>query len=397
MFTALSSRLKDLNEKHFDCFNKLSRLFALALHEVDCGCFEFDNRALMKLRRTPGSRLHTFPRLLFSEWRSLKLPTNETVIVAVSGGADSTSLLLALDELNKAQKTSLRICVAHLDHGIRSNSKKDARWVRNLVKQLGLKSVIGHANAADEAASSSKNLEQVARSLRYEFLERTANRLRSKFVLTGHTMDDQAETVLLRLIRGSAGEGLSGMDALRPLSKGSKVTLVRPLLWARRSQTEDYCRARKTEFLHDEMNDDERFSRVKIRKQVLPLMQQVNRRVVEALSRTASLLKEDGSLLVSQADLLLSEATDNEPTNHDTKVPPISVDVLLGAPPALRRRALRQWISTGRGDSRRVEMVHLLAVERLLEGNKGGRTVELPNGCRVRRRRGSLEFEPKSD
>jgi tRNA(Ile)-lysidine synthase len=343
------------------------------------------------------SRLHSFPRLLLAEWRRLKLPTNETVIVAVSGGADSTSLLLALDELNKAQKTSLTICVAHLDHGIRPNSKEDARWVRNLAKQLGLKSVIERADTLGEASSTSQNLEQVARSLRYEFLERTATRLRSRFVLSGHTMDDQAETVLLRLIRGSAGEGLSGIHALRPISKGSRVTLVRTLLWARRSQTEDYCRARKTEFLHDEMNDDERFARVKIRKQLLPLMQQVNRKVVEALSRTASLLKEDGTLLVSQADLLLKKATENGSTNPETNAPPLNVDVLLGAPPALRRRALRQWIAHGRGDARRLEMVHLLTVEKLLEGNKGGRLVELPNGSRVRRKRGWLEFEAKND
>jgi len=351
----------------------------------------------MKVRHNPGSRLHSFPRLLFAEWRRLKLPTNETIIVAVSGGADSTSLLLALDELNKAQRTSLTIVVAHLDHGIRSNSKEDARRVRNLAKQLGLRSVIGHADAVGEANSTAQNLEQVARSLRYEFLERTAKRLRSRFVLTGHTMDDQAETVLFRLIRGSAGEGLSGMDALRLLSKGSRVTLVRPLLWARRYQTEDYCHARRTDFLHDEMNDDERFARVKIRKQVLPLLQQVNRKVVEALSRTASLLKEDGSLLLNQADLLLGEAIDAGYINLETNTPYLRVDVLRDAPPALRRRALRQWISHGRGDSRRLEMVHLLAVEKLLVGTKGGRMVELPNGARVRRKRGWLELEVKND
>jgi tRNA(Ile)-lysidine synthase len=210
-------------------------------------------------------------------------------------------------------------------------------------------------------------------------------------------MDDQAETVLLRLIRGSAGEGLSGMDALRPVSTGSPITLVRPLLWARRSQTEDYCRYRQIDFLHDEMNDDERFSRVKVRKQLLPLMKEVNRKVVEALTRTASLLRDDGAVLVNDADLLLTKAMEGMPVNPATNLPALRVDVLADAPPALRRRALRKWISNGRGHSRRLEMTHLLAVDRLLQGNKGGRVIELPNGFRIRRKKGRLEFEAEND
>ncbi len=352
----------------------------------------------MKTRNRSGVRLHSFPRVLFAEWRRLKIPVADaTVIVAVSGGADSTALLLALDELNKAQKTSVTICVAHLDHGIRQESKKDARWVSQLAKSLGVRSVIGRAKAVVEANATADNLEQTARRLRYEFLERTAKRLGADFVLTGHTMDDQAETVLFRLIRGSAGEGLTGMNAVRPISKESKINLVRPLLWARRHQTEEYCRSRQTEFLHDEMNDDERFARVKIRKQLMPLMQQVNNRVVEALSRTASLLREDGALLVNDGDRLLSKAIEGAAPDPQTKAPSLSVDVLSGAPPALRRRALRQWISNGRGHARRLEMVHLSAVERLLEGNKGGRTVELPGGFKVRRKRGWLELTAEND
>jgi len=343
------------------------------------------------------SRLHTFPRLLFAEWRRLKLPLNETIIVAVSGGADSTALLLALDELNKANRTSLTICAAHLDHGIRQDSKEDAQWVRQLARKLGLKAVIGRADVKAEASAASENLEQTARRLRYEFLERTARRLHAKFVLTAHTMDDQAETVLLRLIRGTAGEGLSGMDALRPLSKGSPITLVRPLLWGRRVQMEEYCHQRQIDFLHDEMNDDERFARVKIRKQLLPLMQQVNKKVVEALSRTASLLKDDGAVLVNDADLLLTRAMEGTPVNPETNLPALRVDVLADSPPAVRRRALRKWISNGRGSSRRLEMVHLIAVDGLLQGSKGGRVVELPNGFRIRRKKGWLEFDAEND
>jgi tRNA(Ile)-lysidine synthase len=186
------------------------------------------------------------------------------------------------------------------------------------------------------------------------------------------------------------------MEALRPLAKNSSIKLVRPLLWARRVETEAYCRLRKTEFLSDEMNDDQSFVRVKVRKQLLPLMQSFNNRIVEAISRTATQLREDGAVLVSDSDALLQRAAvSNE--GDETKPPALDVKVLAGAPSALRRRALRQWLSNARGNTRRLEMVHLLAVEKLLEGNAGGRVVELPKGGRVRRRRNRLEFESEND
>jgi len=337
--------------------------------------------------------------MLLSEWRKLRLPiTGEEIVVGVSGGADSTALLLALEELVINNKLQVQICAAHLDHGIRKGSRKDAIWVTDLAKKLGFERVIGRAKVAEQARENSENLEQAARTARYAFLERTAKRRHSRFVLTAHTMDDQAETVLLRLMRGSSGAGLSGMEEQRPLSSGSPISLVRPILWARRGQTEDYCRQRRTDYLHDEMNEDERFARVKIRKQLMPVMQSFNNRVVEALSRTAKLLREDGAVLFNSSGDLLQKAAQDSSNSDETKAPPLNVSVLADAPPALRRRAIREWIANGRGGStRRLEMVHLLAVEQLLTGNKGGRVVELPNGSRVRRKRGYLEFEAENN
>jgi len=335
--------------------------------------------------------------MLLVEWRQLRLPVSgETIVVAVSGGADSTALLLAIEELKTQQKLYVDICVAHLDHRLRKSSAKDARWVSELAAQLGFRTIIGRSKVAEAARANSDNLEQAARKARYAFLERTARRVAANYVLTAHTMDDQAETVLLRLMRGSGGFGLGGMEAVRPLAKDSSVKLVRPILWARRLETEDYCRLRKTEYLSDEMNDDQTFSRVRIRKQLLPLMQSFNNRVVEALSRTAAQLREDGAVLFDDSDALLRRAVVST-QQSETETPALDVRVLANAPPALRRRALRAWLSEARGTARRLEMVHLVAVEKLLDGNAGGRTVELPGGGRVTRRRGRLEFEFEND
>jgi tRNA(Ile)-lysidine synthase len=186
------------------------------------------------------------------------------------------------------------------------------------------------------------------------------------------------------------------MEALRPLTRNSSIKLARPLLWARRTETEDYCRLRKTDFLSDEMNDDQRFARVKVRTQLLPLMHSFNARIVEAISRTASQLREDGAVLFDNSDALLRQASVSNQEN-EAKSPALDVKLLANAPPALRRRALRQWLAEARGTARRLEMVHLLAVEKLLEGTAGGRMVEVPGGGRVSRRRNRLEFELEND
>ena len=342
-------------------------------------------------KRQPS--LSNFAATVEREWHKLKLPNDgQTIIVAVSGGADSSSLLMAIDELIGTQRLRLWIIVAHLDHRLRKGSQEDAKWVSELAKKLGYSAIIRAANVRKRASDASENLEQVARRVRYDFFHKVAQEQSAKLVLTAHTLDDQAETVLLRLLRGSAAEGLSGIETVRPIKIGSDVLVARPLLsWARREEGESYCRSRKVRFRVDEMNQDERFARVRVRKQLLPLMQTFNNRIVEALARTASLLREDAHALSDQAESLLCEA---KITGEDSDTG-LDIPVLQAAPTAVSRRAVRSWIRTHVGDLRRVEMVHLMAIERLVLGNRGG-TIELPNGIRVTRKRKVLSVTVKT-
>jgi tRNA(Ile)-lysidine synthase len=249
-------------------------------------------------------------------------------------------------------------------------------------------------------SAAGDNLEQAARRARYEFLGGVAEECGARVVLTGHTLDDQAETVLLRLLRGSGAEGLSGIEPVRALVAKGEIQLARPLVgWARRALTEEYCRERGVEFRRDAMNEDERFARVRVRRQLLPLLESFNPRVVEALSRTAELLREDASALNAAAEELLSLASEEEKNAGSEKgasvLMPLSVDVLGRASVAVRRRALRLWLARGRGDLRRLELVHVAGVEKLLTGERGGRVAELPGDCFVERRRGRLLLRVK--
>jgi tRNA(Ile)-lysidine synthase len=353
------------------------------------------------LGRRAKRRPSEFARRLMLEWKRLKLPAEEVrVVVAVSGGADSAALLLAVDELSKSGRIALEVTVAHLDHGLRGEAgREDARWVAALADSLKVEVEVGRARVKERVAIERDNLEQAARRARYEFLAEVAEEGGARVVLTGHTMDDQAETVLLRLLRGSGSEGLSGMDAVRALTASSDILLARPLLgWARRAETEKYCRERGVEFRTDEMNEDERFARVRVRRRLLPLMAEFNPRVVESLARMAELLRGDGAVLKMAAGELLEAAREKEKAAGGTFASvagSLSVNMLARAPHAVRRRALRLWIAEGRGSLRRLELVHLLGVEKLLAGERGGRIAELPGGSFVERRRGRLWLHVK--
>ena len=365
---------------------------------VSSGGGKFDEGA-----RGPNS----FARALLAEWRRRRWPLRgERVVVAASGGADSTALLLALGELKGAGLLGVELTAAHLNHGLRGESAEgDARFAESLAREYGFGFVTARADVGARANDSGDNLEQAARRARYEFLAEAALSVEAAAVLTGHTLDDQAETVMLRLLRGSGSEGLGGMRPERSLEEGGRVSLRRPLLeWARRADTEGYCRARGVEFRADEMNEDERFARVRVRRTLLPLLETFNPRAAETIARAAGLLREESSALEGFAARLLEDAraesvekSNPADTARASEAWPLRVEVLNGAPSALRRRALRLWVARGRGGLRRISLANVRGVERLLKGERGGRVAELPGGASVERRKGLLTFRGQED
>lgn len=350
-------------------------------------------------RNIQSQKLTDFAGALLREWKKLELPLSRaTVVIAVSGGADSTALLLALDELIKSKRLTIKLVVAHFNHKLRGKaSDADAKWVSSLAKELGYRASNKTINVLSKARRTGDNLEQAARRARYEFLEGATRTNKAKAILTAHTLDDQAETVLLNLLRGSGGAGLSGIEPVRSIRPASEIRLARPLLsWARRSDTENYCRERAIDFRVDAMNTDEAFARVRVRTQLLPLMTSFNPRIVESLSRSTEILREDNAALESAATRLL-ELSMNGDAPGAKGGSALRPDLLRLAQPALRRRALRQWIASCRGDLRRLEHAHILAVERLLFNTGSGRVIELPGGGRIQRNRGLFRYSgPRS-
>jgi tRNA(Ile)-lysidine synthase len=367
--------------------------------------------------------MHKFVRDLITEWRKLGLPfEDETIVVAVSGGADSLSLLLALDDLRKREKFKLRLVAAHFNHKLRGHeSDADEEFVKHLAAEKGFELALGHGPIAAKG-----NVEQNARDARYDFLTRTANNLKAYGVLTAHTINDQAETFLLNLIRGSGIDGLSGMKSIRDLNDAetpghgdaemrdkeiSSATespflpfssnpplLIRPLLtWARRADTENFCRECGIEYRYDTMNEDLSFKRVRIRKILLPVLTDLNPKIIETLAHTANLMSQAAPptpLLPEEGWPKVGVMGAGGPELIDTSTEFSAYlaikDLKTLDKPALYQ-TLRSWLRTHRGDLRSISLKHIEAIERLILSQKSGRLVELPGGT-VRKHDGRLLF-----
>ncbi|MFV0389229.1 MAG: tRNA lysidine(34) synthetase TilS [Pyrinomonadaceae bacterium] len=330
-------------------------------------------------------RVNQFARKLITEWRRLSLPFEcETFILAVSGGADSTAMAGAFAELVSLSKLKNRYIVAHFNHGLRGEeSDADEDFVRNLAAECGFEFLSSRISRA-ELKLIDTNLEQSCRIARYRFLSECAQAENAKGILVAHTRNDQAESMLLNLVRGAGLEGLAGMRTIRSLAAGDDVQLIRPLLeWADRNSTEDFAR-KFGGFREDEMNFDRNFKRVLIRTNIIPQLRDLNPKIIEQLSSTASNLQDAANALQFFSAELLSNTS-----------APLKIEVVLSAPKQVRTILIRRWLKQERGSLKRIGSKHISAILSLSESTKSGRVVEIPGFGMVRKKKGMLHFEVK--
>lgn len=307
----------------------------------------------------------------------------DTIVVGLSGGADSVALIDALASLRR--RRGFRVVAAHLDHSLREGSADDAAFCHSLCESLGVPMRGGTARVRERASREKGGLEQAARRERYSFLRRVRDDEGAALVAVAHTLDDQAETLLLRLLRGAGATGLGGM---RPRSGD----LVRPLLQVTRAQVLEHLRSRGLPWREDPSNADPAHRRNRVRHELLPYLEQrFNPRVREALARTAGLLADEASYMQAQAAALSAETVRRE---GDVLV--LDRRALARAPIALARAALRQALREA-GGLRGLGQGH---VERLLRlaGSPApsGRTLPLPGGRQVRFTHRELRLEKRS-
>jgi tRNA(Ile)-lysidine synthase len=293
------------------------------------------------------------------------LAPGDLVLAACSGGPDSMALAAAL--AFTAPRAGLRAGAVTVDHGLQEGSADRAAQVTATLRGLGLDPAVAVAVTVDGGGGP----EAAARTARYAALEAAAADLGAAAVLLGHTLDDQAETVLLRLARGSGARSLAGMPSRRGV-------FLRPLLGVRRQATEDACAALGLSPWTDPHNADRRFARVRVRLDALPALEAaLGPGVAEALARTAGQLRDDAEVL--------EQITGDERT--------VAAASLAGLPGAVRSRVLRSAALAAGCPAGSLTSAHVTRIDELVTNWHGQRWIDLPGGIRATRRSGQVLFE----
>ena len=292
------------------------------------------------------------------------------VLVAVSGGLDSMCLLHLL--FTWGRERNLAVIAAHFNHQLRETAARDEAFVRDWCMERGIPFVAGSGNVAKAAAEHGQTIEEAARELRYAFLEEQKRALGCAWLLTAHHADDNAETMLLNLLRGTGLRGLSGIPE-------SREGVIRPFLQVTRRELENYAEANNIPHVEDETNELDDAARNVLRHHVLPVLRQLNPKAVENMSRTALLLAEDERTLAGMTDQLMRHA--------DVKqgcAAYLPIQICADYPKAIVGRALWTMMVSVGGHQKDLSASHVEAAWELLQ-KELGQEISLPYGMVARR------------
>lgn len=313
----------------------------------------------------------------------------DCVLLGVSGGPDSVALLRSLLELK--QELSIELVVAHLNHSARGEeSDRDAQFVKSLGDTFQIKTIIEKKDVAAQQSTSKTSFQEIARHLRLDFFQRAMNQLGANKVALGHTLDDQAETVLINLLRGSGLKGVGGMSPVRH-------PYIRPLFYCSRQEIVEFLNDRKIPYCKDSSNEKKDYLRNRIRLELIPVLQKdYNPRIVENLFEASSIFRAENDYLKTLEDY---EFERNVSRFEDSETLSMKVESFMALPLALKRRLIRKGIENVKGDLRRITFFHIQEVLHLFEKAQKGKRIDLPGDLQVVCMGNRVEFKriPASD
>jgi len=301
------------------------------------------------------------------------LESGDRVIVGVSGGPDSMALLYVLNQIKEEYNLVLK--VAHLNHGFRGKeAKKEAQFVEDTAKKLELPFEVKTFDVPAYKKKSSLSSQEAARVIRYQFLEDVKEQFHASKIALGHNTDDQAETMMMWLLRGSGLKGLGGMP---PVREGG---IIRPLIEATREEIETFIKAEGIPFVIDSSNQKTKYLRNRLRHEVFPLLKKnYNPQLVKSLVQTASILRTENEYLEGIAEDALKKIL----VSKEKESVVIDVNGLLALPLAIQLRCLRGALEQVKGDLRRITFTHLYDILKIVGSDMPNKRLKLPQGIRV--------------
>ena len=307
------------------------------------------------------------------------ISNGDRIVVAVSGGPDSMCLLNILKNLR--QKFNIELFVAHINHMIREEADSETEYVKNYCEKNNIKCFIKRANVLEMAKEQKKGTEEMGRIVRYDFFEYVANEVSANKIAIAHTENDNAETILMNLMRGASLEGLKGIEPIRG-------KYIRPLIECNREEIEKYCEINKLEPKFDKTNNDNTYTRNKIRNLLIPyIKKEFNPNIIETLNRLAVLARQDATYFnkivkESYADILLYENINNNDINNLNEN--LEKHIILDLKKfnkleyVIKSRVLLYTINKLLGTTKGIEKINIEDMIKLCEKNIGNKYL-IPN------------------
>ncbi|GBE05103.1 tRNA(Ile)-lysidine synthase [bacterium BMS3Abin10] len=305
------------------------------------------------------------------------LQHGDSILIALSGGPDSVSLSVILDELKDNFNLSLH--ALYVNHGLRpEESREEEAFCRRFCDELGIKFHFETVKAKEYSETNRLNLQEAARELRYDAFEKTALKTGADRIALGHNADDQAETVVMRLIRGAGRKGLSGIPPVRGI-------IIRPLIDIERSEIEAFLSEKHISYMTDSSNLRKDYSRNRLRQEVIPLLQEYNPSLIATINRTADIMREEDEyleIIVTKTLMrLISRKTDDDIE--------LFLFPLENMEKPILRRVIRRAVNETRG-LRGIDLIHIEDIIKLIKTGRAGDSVALPGKIRAVRKYSTL-------
>lgn len=286
------------------------------------------------------------------------IESGDKIVLGVSGGPDSVCMLVSLNKLK--EKLNFEIVVAHINHGIRENAKLDEKYVLKMCETLGVKCFVLHANIKEEAEKQKRGLEETGRIVRYDFFEQILKQESANKIAIAHNSNDNVETIIMNIMRGSGTSGLKGIEA-----KTGKY--IRPLIEIKREDIEEYTREYNPR--HDESNDENEFTRNKIRNIVIPyIKREFNPNILDTITRLSLISKEESSYL----ELKTIEAYKSMLVEENAQIV-LNLKKFNNEDIVIRKRIILYSITKLFGSTKGIEKIHIDDIIKLCSNNIGNK------------------------
>lgn len=305
------------------------------------------------------------------------IENGNNIVIGVSGGPDSMALLNILITLKKDNKLNYKIVVAHINHGIRTEAEEETKYVENFCKKNEIECFIKREKVEELAKEQKIGTEEAGRKLRYSFFEEVAKKVNANKIATAHTANDNAETILMNLIRGTGTSGLKGIEAKR------ENKYIRPLIECTRQEIEKYCDQNKLEPKQDKSNNENIYTRNKVRNILLPLIEkEFNPNIVSSLNRMSQIVKEENEYLSKQVEkiykeIVIEEYLGNKLFENENMII-LDLKKFNREDIVIKNRLVLYTINRLLGTCQNIEMIHISDIIKLCKNNIGNKYL-IPN------------------